>query len=398
MRLWLLLMVLVIANVGAQEADGLTLWHSHQSLQSTNFIDATVADYQAKGGPAVAVKVFSPAEFKAELLLAAGAGLLPDMMLVPSDYIGLHQQLDLLLLDSDWLPRGMLAEPLATAQIGRQQWGVPLIQGNQLVLYFNRQLVPAPAETWEALIAQRGDIEAKGKKLIGWNYGEMYWFVAFLGAFGGWPLDQQGQFSLNTPAMVAALDYYRSLSDSGMISARCTYFCAHQAFMNGEYAYAINGDWALADVRQALGESLGVATLPMIGSRPMKPMRASHVLVFPRHSEHGEIDPARLAQIKAFVRFLMSDAEQQKIFTVSGQLPVTRQAFTQAVATADEQTQVMLAQLNLSAPMPSEPQMTIAWQAMAKGFARLMRGSSAADAALVMQELAEREWAKAPGK
>lgn len=386
------LLMLLALPVAASE---LRLWHSHQSLHGQSFVDQLIADYHNAGGDRVAVTVFAPAEIKAELLLAADAGLLPDLMLMPSDFIGLHQQLDLIPLDSRWNPPGLMASTLDTARIGGQQWGIPMIQGNQLLLYYNRSLVSEPASNWQQLQAQQAMVEAKGKKLIGWNYGEMYWFTAFLGAFGGWPM-ANGQITLNTPAMVAALEHYRSLSSSGLVSARCTYYCAHQAFIAGEYAYAINGDWALGDMRQVLGEQLGVALLPAIGEQPMKPMRATHLLAIPKLSHAGRPDEARVKRIKALIAYLLSDQEQRRLFSLSGQLPVVQSAYDHALASGDGYTKVLLAQLAQSDPMPSDPKMTIAWQAMAKGFARLMRGATAAEAAAIMQEQADRELKREP--
>lgn len=395
MKRWFLLLSLLVLLAPATSASELRLWHSHQSLHARNFIDQLVADYQAAGGEAVTVMAFSPAEIKAELLLAADAGLLPDLVLMPSDFIGLHQQLDLIPLDNRWNPPGLMASTLETARIGSQQWGIPMIQGNQLLLYYNRSLISEPATSWQQLQAQQAMVEAKGKKLIGWNYGEMYWFTAFLGAFGGWPLTD-GQITLNTPAMVATLEHYRGLSSSGLISARCTYFCAHQAFIAGDYAYAINGDWALGDMRQALGEQLGIALLPAIGDRPMKSMRATHLLVIPKLSHAGRPDDVRVQRIRAFIGFLLSDQGQRRMFALSGQLPVVQSAYDHALATGDDYTKVLLAQLAQSAPMPSDPKMTIAWQAMAKGFARLMRGATAAEAAAIMQQQADRELKREP--
>lgn len=389
MRSWTLIATLLLLTQSAAASE-LRLWHSHQSLHTSNFIDQLVVDYHAGGGEAVAVTVFAPSEIKAELLLAADAGLLPDLVLMPSDFIGLHQQLDLIPLDNRWNPPGLMASTLETARIGGQQWGIPLIQGNQLLLYYNRSLISEPATSWQQLQAQQALVEAKGKKLIGWNYGEMYWFTAFLGAFGGWPMSD-GQITLDTPAMVATLEHYRGLSSSGLISARCTYYCAHQAFIAGDYAYAINGDWALGDMRQALGDKLGLALLPAIGERPMKPMRATHLLVIPKQSHAGRPDEARLQRIRALIDFLLSDQGQRRLFALSGQLPVVQSAYDHALATGDDYTKVQLAQLAQSAPMPSDPKMTIAWQAMAKGFARLMRGATPAEAAAIMQEQADRE-------
>lgn len=59
---------------------------------------------------------------------------------------------------------------------------------------------------------------------------------------------------------------------------------------------------------------------------------------------------------------------------------------------------MLLEQFTLSTPMPSDSAMSIAWQAMEKGFERFKEGISAADTARYMQQLADQQYrqVKAP--
>lgn len=377
--------VLVVASSSATAVE-IEFWHAHQSLA---FVDKVVADFTKATGHTVKVTPYAPSDVKAELLLGAQSGLMPDAMLIPSDFLGLYQELRLRPTDNSWNDPDTMPTARATTVVGRNQWGVPVIQGNHLMLFYNRSLVKTPATTWDELAEQRASLEAKGVTTIGWNYGEMYWFVPFLGAFEGWPMNGD-QITLNTPAMAAALDFYKGLSTQGLISAECNYDCAQKMFNEGHVAYAINGDWALADSRRELGDKFGVTTLPTINGRQLKPMTSTYVLAFPMVNDV----PEKLPALKAFALFFQSAEEQQQIYDMAELLPVNQKVFDKVLATADGDTAVMLRQLQQTQPMPSSPAMAVAWQAMAKGFQRLMSGSSASSAAAIMQDLADRELAK----
>lgn len=382
----LLLLSLFMFATACHANPTLQLWHAHQAH---DFIADIVADFSRHSGQKIRVAPFAPAEIKAELLLSAQSEQLPDIIIVPSDFLGLHQELQLRPVNDDWNDPQTMPAARATTIVDHHQWGVPVIQGNHLMLFYNRKYVSEPATTWAQLAAQKAAIEAQGAQLIGWNYNEMYWFVPFLGAFGGWPMAEE-KITLNTPAMIEALDYYKSLSSQGLISADCNYDCAQKKFNTGQYAYAINGDWAIVDSRRELGEQFGLALLPMIDSRQLKPMSSTYALAFPKSSA----DPHKEALLKAFARHVQSAEQQQKIFNKFNLLPINHVVFNSIKASSDAQTAILLQQLEQSRPMPSSSSMAISWQAMAKGYQRLMSGDTAASAAATMQKVADRELTK----
>ena len=75
----------------------------------------------------------------------------------------------------------------------------------------NKSLVKEPAQTWDAMFAQKKDLYAKGVATIAWSFDEVYWFLPFLVGHGGWPLNN-GKIELNTPAMDVLQSESRSLN------------------------------------------------------------------------------------------------------------------------------------------------------------------------------------------
>ncbi len=164
--------------------------------------------------------------------------------------------------------------------------------------------------------------------------------------------------------------------------------------MAGEFAYAINGDWALVPLYQSLGTNLGVRTLPTINGGQMRPYSGSIALLYPGDGLNG----ANREALQALTRFLQRPEVQQRLHAVGGLLPANAQAQRQLAASPrfgpDQQSimEARLAQLALARPMPPEPEMAAAWAGLSKGFTLLMRGrGDAAAAARLMQKVAEQE-------
>ncbi|TAA47098.1 sugar ABC transporter substrate-binding protein [Corallincola spongiicola] len=391
MRLFTRLLVLLSFMSGSLHAAELELWHAHQARA---FIEQVVENFTKETGVTVNITPFAPAKVKGELLLGAASGLTPDVVLVPSDFLGLHNELKLTALNSEWNDPALDESARQTTVIAGRQYGVPIIQGNHLMMFYNKKYIPQPAASWKQLAAQQKELKQRAVKAIGWNYGEMYWFVPFLGAFDGWPMDSD-KVTLNTPAMIKALNFYRSLSDQGLVPKGCNYDCAQGQFLSGEYAYSINGDWAYSDFKKELGDSLGVALLPTIDGKPLKPMSSSFVLAFPRMQEKSET----AEKLQALARFFQQAENQRYIYEQYRLLPVNDTVFSQIRDNAKGDEKVILEQLALTKAMPSEPAMAITWEALAKGYKRFMdHGYSAEKAAAYMQSLADRELKKYQGK
>ncbi|GAA5215889.1 extracellular solute-binding protein [Corallincola platygyrae] len=379
-----------LLSAPATAAD-IELWHAHQARA---FIEQVVEKFTEETGVTVKITPFAPAKVKGELLLGAASGLTPDVILVPSDFLGLHQELKLTQVDADWNDSSLLDSAKQTTIISERQYGIPVIQGNHLMLYYNKAFVDSPATSWKELAKQQEELNQKGLKAIGWNYGEMYWFAPFLGAFDGWPMAGD-KVTLNSPAMIKALNFYKQLSDRDIVPKWCDYDCAQKQFIAGEFAYSINGDWAYSDFRKELGDNLGLSVLPTIDGQPLQPMSSSFALAFPRMQKDSETAD----MLKSLSLFFQKEQSQLHIYHEFKLLPVNGKVFEQVRKNAIGDEKVILDQLALTKAMPSEPAMAITWEALAKGYKRFMdHGYTAERAAKYMQSLADRELKKYQGK
>ena len=368
----------------------LQLWYEKYELNTT--LEALAAEFTRDSGLLLTVTYMPNGELRTTAMRSVAQGNSPDLLLVPSDFIGSRAPLKLSPV-AETLLAGIAPEARATVTSRNGPFGVPLLHGNHLLLMYNKALVTSPAADWQTLLGQQAELTARGVKLIGWKAGEMYWLIPFLAAFGVEPVED-GQIRLDTPAMVEALNFYKAQIDSGVGTLRCGYECAQERFMAGEFAYAINGDWSLVPLHQVLGSNLGVRTLPTIHGGQMRPYSGSIALLYPGDGLNG----ANREALQALTHFLLRPEVQLRLHGVGGLLPANSKALEELAASpsfGQDQQSIMdarLAQLALARPMPPEPEMAAAWAGLSKGFTLLMRGrGDAAAAAKLMQKVAEQE-------
>jgi maltose-binding protein MalE len=194
--------------------------------------------------------------------------------------------------------------------------------------------------------------------------------LSFLGAFGGWPLTND-VVTLDTPACRDALAYVRGLRDAGTAPHECGYECTTARFYAGDYPFAINGDWALGEARRAMGERLGVTTLPRAAGHDVPSPRATHALLFPGDALNGP----KSAALRALAAFLGRRDVQMPWADAGGRVA----ARTDARRGTDRVRAALTAQLASSRVLPNGAPMAYAWSAMNKGLKLYLRGLRTAD-------------------
>lgn len=367
----------------------LVLWNSQQASDITQQLGQA---FGKKNGVTVDVSWINASDLRAMLLRHANEGDLPDVALIPGDLLSLSQEIKLSPLPEDLNANNILTEATQSGRYEGVLYGLPVIWGNHLMLFYNRSLVSQPAKSFEEMELQLPALKAKGVKALGMNFGEMYWFAPFMGAFDAWPLNERNQLTLNTPGTAQALEYYFGLVKKGLTLKECRFDCAQERFINGEFAYAINGDWAYRDLVQKLGPKLGVAMLPQAGQRSLVPMSSAYVLVFPNHGLNG---PKRELLLR-FARYMQSAEVQKRWARDAALLPVSEPIFREVTRNADANFRAFLGQLRRARAMPNTRAMAFAWDGMAKGFSSYYNNrSDATQAAAMMQARAEKSLQRA---
>ena len=379
-------LIFLLCSAEAAQA-GIVFWH--QEIGDREFVAKILKDFQDQSGIAVEATLIATDHYKSTLIKQVQRGALPDVIFCPGDYVSMAEQLKLSQLPNALKVKDISSDVWVTTTSSGKLYGLPVILGNHLMLFYNKSLVKSAPTSWSQFAQGR---KTQDPPVIGWNFSEMYWFAPFIQAYGS-GIVKDAAPNLNTPAMVQALKTYKKFADEGLVDRRCSYDCASKDFYDGKYPYAIDGDWALSLARQKLGKNLGLAKLPSLDGHEMPAMYSTMGLLFPGKSLAG---PTR-EQIIKLARFLVSDSVQGDIWRLVHRIPVLNSARKQFENQANQDDKVILGALAAAKAMPSDPAVAYSWEAMRRGFLRYLGGrDSAEDIARYMQVTAEAELANRP--
>ncbi|MBW8191469.1 extracellular solute-binding protein [Neiella marina] len=374
--------------VATSVAAELRLWH--QKEEGREWLPKLAEQYEAATGVKVHVSFRPTGELRASLLRGVIEGNTPHVAIVPSDFIGDYHRLQLTPLGDQWFGSRITPSAMPLVTLAGNHYGIPILGGNHLMLFYNKRYVKQPATSWQELAVQAKELRSQGIEPIAWKYEEMYWFTAFATAFGAFPVSDN-QINLDTPEMRAGLEFYKRIADKGLVDPKCDYKCAFDDFNSGQYAYVINGDWAYGEMAEALGDNFGVSVLPSIAGNSMMPAYSGMALIFPADSTNGPDADA----LMDFVHFIQSKQVQLGFFQELSLLPVHQQVIEQIMATADDNQKASLAQLKQGWAVPPTPALTASWLGMSKGFQLYISGHGTVEQATnMMQRFAEHELKK----
>lgn len=292
-------------NIKSQQ---INFWHKEIGLQSEE-LDKIIEEFGRRYRVNIVSEGFRDLAFS--LIKAKEANTLPHVILAPGDLVGLAN-----ILNYSNVPEG-IGKRCAIRNINRlltvdgKLIGVPVMGGNHLMMFYNKKYIKTPPKNWAEIIRLKKELHALGVNVIGWNYAQPYYLMPFLKPFGGY-LFKRGSVQMENEGFREALVFYKSLSDMGLIPGDCDESCGGQRFFNGEFALAINGDWALEEAERALGSDFGIALLPKIKGKKMYPLMTGTSLFFPGKS----LDSSISKQLKLLIDYLQSDAIQRRLAKV----------------------------------------------------------------------------------
>ncbi|MEI6043400.1 MAG: serine/threonine-protein kinase [Chloroflexota bacterium] len=366
-----------------------------QNPEEWNVLAGTVAAYK-KLFPNVTVNLKplgSNEVLQTKFPEAVLAGNGPDLVIAPVGATGdwvqrkAIQPLDSLL--SKAFLQGFEPNALAGSTFTGVGYGLPYNYGNILVLYYNKKLAPNPPSTFDELIQQaqaltKSDGSQVGLGLDRYSY---FWLLPFLNAFGGSPVDNAGQATVNTTPMQNALQYFKDLTVKyKAISPTIGYDEANRLFISGKLAFFINGDWELNaylkdDVKSKV--DLGIAPLPLLNERTPRSMTGGRHYFLSSQSKGN--------RLKAALYFLQFQAreDQQKQLLSLGLLSGTKAILNGPDIKNNPAWAAVVSQLKDSQVQPVGKDINKVWTAMEAWLKPVQDGTtSPADAAKAMQEAA----------
>ncbi len=160
--------------------------------------------------------------------------------------------------------------------IGGKTWGYPL-SIEAVALLYNKDMVPTPPKSFDDVLTLDKKLSAQGKHAIMWNFTEVYYSWALLGANGGYAFKRKPDGSydssdvgVNTKGAVQGVEMIQKLISSGAMPRTATYAEAEAAMNEGRTAMMINGPWAWNNLKKSK-INFGVAQIPGVGGKPGAP-------------------------------------------------------------------------------------------------------------------------------
>ncbi|MET8266669.1 sugar ABC transporter substrate-binding protein [Micromonospora arida] len=233
-------------------------------------------------------------------LLAAQQGNSPDVLIVDNPVIStLAEAGALTTTDDNKLDVSAMEKNLLGAgQSDGKTYGVP-IGANTLALYYNKDLLtaagvdPATVKDWTSLTAALTKVKAKGKKgitfsAIGTEEGSFQFLPWFWGS--GAQLT-----SLDSPQAVSALTLWTDWLKQGHAPNSVinnTQTTSWQEFATGDYAFAENGTWQLANAEK-LGFSYGTIAIPASAGGPAPAPTGGEFVSIPVQKKTGRYETSQ---------------------------------------------------------------------------------------------------------
>ncbi|HET9782764.1 MAG TPA: extracellular solute-binding protein [Candidatus Dormibacteraeota bacterium] len=339
----------------------------------------------------ITVKIvhYETEQLRTNFQTAAIAHTGPELVYGPNDNIGPWVTLKILqpidkVLGADFL-KEFSNNAVGAVSYKGHVYAVPDINGNHLMLLYNKKLVTGSAPTTtDQLISMATALTDKSKNQYGiaFNENEAYWLMPWLGGFGGAVFDANTKPTLNTQAMIDALTFERSLKTQGVAPATADYAKADSLFTAGQAAFLINGDWSLSGYKKALGDNLGIAPLPMVTKtgKWAAPYTASR-----GYSINAAATGDALRAAEMFLQFISQTNENLKVAAL-GNIPANAAAANDPSVKNDPILGASAAALVHGVPQPIVPEMRAVYDAIATPLADVMNGKTTPAAAAAVME------------
>ncbi len=358
------------------------------------YVEALAAAYSAEH-PNVTINVVNKdVELLREDLVntALSPAAAPELVWTVADHIGpftaagVIQELDGQ-IDTSIYEEGALS----AVHVDGTTWCIPISNGNQLMLYWNKSLVgeDAPADT-DAMVAAATENTGDGNFGLVFNETESFWLTPWLAGFDTSVVAEDGVTpTLDTPEMQAALAFLYDLKYTHeVMPGECDYPCASDLFTGGSAAMIVNGDWELGNYAGQLGDDLGVGPLPTVsstGSDPA-PYTAGSFYMVP-----AAVEGDALTVVLDFMAWSTNTENQIQMVEELRRLPANAEALEDPIVTDDPLLAGAAEAVQKGTPQPTNVEMRCVFDAMNTGIREVLGAGNDDFAAVTatMQEAAD---------
>jgi multiple sugar transport system substrate-binding protein len=285
---------------GSSGAGTYTVWDPYPQYDDSSAWVQLLGKCGTGAGVSVKRTGYDTTDLTNKALLAAQQGNSPDVLIVDNPVVSTLAEAGVLTTTAEnKLDTGAISPNLiAAGTIGGKSYGVP-IGANTLALYYNKAVLQAAGvdiaavTDWASLTAALGQVKAAGKKgitfsAIGTEEGS-FQFLPWLWGSGA------NLRKLDSPEAVSALRLWTDWLTQGYAPNSVinnTQTTSWQEFATGQYAFAENGTWQLANAKKT-GFEYGIVPVPgRAGGTAAAPTGGEFVSI-PVRKDTGRYDVSR---------------------------------------------------------------------------------------------------------
>lgn len=357
--------------IEAEEGAKLILWDNGGA--EAEWAKVVAEEFTKKTSIPVEVQEVAHVDAAGKLEVDGPAGLGADVFHAPHDHVGNMVKAGLIyenMFADEYKKDFMDAAINGTSFTEKDEsmlYGFPMAI-ETYALYYNKDLVKKPAETFEELFAQskefqKGSTDADKKFGFMMEPGNFYFNHAFFAGYGGYIFGKDNtdpsDLGVNNEGAIKSGEFMQKIHKEllPLKIEDITGDVISTFFNEGKLLYRISGPWDIKNHTDA-GVNFGIAPLPKLdnGKNPasFSGIKAYYVNSYSKYPKAATL----LAQ------FATSKEMLEKRFELTGQIPPHKDLLESDKIKADPYAMAFLEQANSAVPMPNISQMQSVWEPM----------------------------------
>lgn len=271
----------------------------------------------------------------------------PQMAFLPSDLV-MHAYDGKFSVVPDDLYNGKISEnALRTMSFDGKQFGLPVIGGNHLLLYYNKDIFPWGISDWKELWGTAGQLRSKEIIPISLDLEQLYWILPILSAFGAWPVEGLDPKNINFDSLKKAFCFITAMLNEGILRSCEASTEMPGKFFTGKIGAVIAGEWAYGYIMKNMGDKAGVCGIPAIEGSKCTAVSSTLGLMYMGHS----LDTGFREHLLGFGRFMLDEECQTLWLREVDRIPLNVKISERLVRDASGGKKVVLEQLYGSHPL-----------------------------------------------
>ncbi|MFY0760134.1 maltose ABC transporter substrate-binding protein [Metabacillus dongyingensis] len=372
-----------------EEGAELVLWDNADS--EAEWASYVAEEFTKKYDIPVEVQEVNHVDAAGKLEVDGPAGLGADVFHAPHDHVGNMVKAGLIyenvLADEykeNFLPAAISGTSYTEEGGESTLYGFPMAI-ETYALYYNKDLVDKPAETFDEIFEQSKGFAGDGKYGFMMEPANFYFAHAFFAGYGGYIFGNDNtdasDLGINNEGAVASGEFMQRMNKELLPLKKedITGDLISSFFNDNKLMYRISGPWDIKNHEEA-GINFGIAPLPKLdnGETPksFSGIKAYYVNSYSKYPKAATL----LAQ------FATSKDMLEKRFEMTGQLPPQTELIESDAIQNNEIASAFLEQAESALPMPNLPEMQSVWGPMETAYTTMWNDGTepkkALDAAL----------------